>query len=222
VKYIVEPRVEQYIRQTEASSSDVLQEMEAMARRTGFPIVGPQVGHLIQAVVAAGRPRRVLELGSGFGYSAIWAASVLPAEATILCTDLAPENEQLAREFYDRAGHTPRLDYEIGDALDIARRLVGTEPESFDFIFNDVDKEWYGESFDVAVKLLSPGGVLMTDNTLWYGYVAEPSRKDEATEAVRVYNRKACEHPNLVTSIVPIRDGVTVSTKIPGKEQKHG
>ena len=213
MRHIVNPRIENYISGTERQSNSVLAEMEDLARRTGFPIIGPQVGHLIQVLVASLQPRRVLELGAGYGYSALWAASVMPADSRIICIDFDPENRDLGQKFISRAGVAPEISYEIGNALEVAQRYEREDVEPFDFIFNDVDKEDYGAAFDVAVRLLRPGGVLMTDNTLWFGYVAEPQRRDEATVGVRSYNTKAANHPELVTSILAIRDGVTVSTR---------
>ncbi|NBC30216.1 MAG: methyltransferase domain-containing protein [Spirochaetes bacterium] len=207
------PRIENYISATERHSDVVLAEMEDLARRTGFPIIGPQVGHLIQVMVASLQPRRVLEMGAGYGYSALWAASVMPADSRVVCIDLDPENRDLGLKFISRADLAPTITYEIGNALEVAQRYEQEDVEPFDFIFNDVDKEDYGAAFDVALGLLRPGGVLMTDNTLWFGYVAEPARTDAATAGVRSYNTKAANHPELVTSIVPIRDGVTVSTR---------
>jgi predicted O-methyltransferase YrrM len=212
----VNPRIENYISATERASGPVLAEMEDLATRTGFPIIGPQVGHLIQVVVAALQPRRVLEMGAGYGYSALWAASVMPPDGEIVCIDFDSENRKLATDFISRANVEPTITYETGDALEVARRYQREDVEPFDYIFNDVDKQWYGEAFDCAVALLRDGGVLMTDNTIWFGYVAEPRRRDEATIGVRTYNAKAAEHSELVTSILPIRDGVTISTRIGG------
>jgi len=183
--------------------------MERLAAERDFPIVGPQVGALLAVLTRAVGARRILELGSGFGYSALWFARSLPVDGTVQLTEFSPAALDEARVFLERAGLVHKARFHEGDGLATASELSGP----FDIVFNDVDKEHYPEVVAPAVALLRPGGLLVTDNALWYGKPADPRVTDEATEGVREYNRRIFAHPELLTVILPVRDGVALSIK---------
>lgn len=210
VGYIVEPMVERYIASLDECPDPVLAEMEEMGARRGFPIVGPQVGRLLGMLARLAGARRVLEMGSGFGYSAYWLARALPADGRIICTDLSSENRDLALGFLERGGLMDRVEFHVGDALRIARAQRGP----FDLIFNDIEKQAYPDSIHVALPLLRTGGLFITDNTLWKGKVAESKSLDATTAAVVEFNRMVSSHPSLETVLLPVRDGVAVCRKI--------
>jgi predicted O-methyltransferase YrrM len=206
---IVEPRIESYIAGLWASPDPVLAAMEALAERRGFPIVGRHTGALLGLLTRCIGARRVLELGSGYGYSAVWFARALPEDGIVICTDLSADNRDLATGYFRTAGLESRVDFRVGDGLTIARG----EAPGLDIVFNDIDKEDYPASVDVAVRLLRSGGLFITDNTLWRGKVAEDGRGDEVTEAVRAFNKAVFSRPDLESVIFPINDGVTVCRK---------
>jgi predicted O-methyltransferase YrrM len=206
---IVSPTIESYLQSVFPSSDGLLSEMEAEADCRGFPAVGPQVGALLHILVRSLGARRVLELGSGFGYSAVWMGRALPEGGEIHLTDGEAGNLAQARGFLERAGLLAHARFHQGDALQIAGRLEGP----FDLVFNDIDKEHYPEAIEPALRLLRPGGLLVTDNALWYGKVADPEASDQATRGVREYNRAVLAHPGLTTSILPLRDGLAISLK---------
>jgi caffeoyl-CoA O-methyltransferase len=206
---IVEPRIESYIAALWASPDPVLAAMEALAERRRFPIVGRHTGALLGLLAHCIGARRVIELGSGYGYSAVWFARSLPEDGKVICTDVSENNRDLAMGYFRTAGLESRIDFLVGDGLALARE----QAPGFDIVFNDVDKEDYPASVDVAVRLLRPGGLFITDNTLWKGLVAEPGRGDDLTEAVRAFNKSVFSRPDLESVIFPIRDGVTVCRK---------
>ncbi|MGA2641729.1 MAG: O-methyltransferase [Spirochaetia bacterium] len=206
---IVEPRIEAYIAALWASPDPVLAAMEALAERRGFPIVGRHAGALLGLLARCVGARRVLELGSGYGYSAVWFARAMPEDGTVICTDHSADNRDLALGYFRTAGLESRIDFLVGDGLSIAR---GQAP-GFDIVFNDIDKEKYPASVEVAVPLLRSGGLFITDNTLWKGKVADDGRGDETTEAVRAFNKLVFSRTDLESVILPIRDGVTVCRK---------
>jgi predicted O-methyltransferase YrrM len=206
---IVEPRIESYIAALWASPDPVLAAMEALAERRGFPIIGRHGGALLGLLAHCIGARRVLELGSGYGYSAVWLARALPEHGTVVCTDHSADNRDLALGYFRTAGLESRVDFRVGDGLTIAR---GEEP-GLDLVFNDIDKEFYPESVEVAVPLLRSGGLFITDNTLWKGKVAEDGRGDKLTEAVRAFNKSVFSRPDLESVIFPIKDGITVCRK---------
>lgn len=206
---IVEPRIESYIAGLWASPDPVLAAMEALAERRRFPIVGRHTGALLALLARCIGARRVLELGSGYGYSALWFARALPEDGKVICSDLSEDNRDLAMGYFRTAGLESRIDYRVGDGLSIARQ----QSPGFDIVFNDIDKEDYPASVEVAVPLLRSGGLFITDNTLWYGKVAEDGRGDKTTEAVRSFNKLVFSRSDLESVIFPIRDGVTVCRK---------
>jgi predicted O-methyltransferase YrrM len=208
---IVDPAVERFLHEHVPERHPVLLEMEAYARERRFPIVGPAVGALLEVLARAGAARTVFELGSGFGYSAAWWLRGLPPDGDVVLTDLDPGNRARGTDWLERMGHRGRFRYEAGEALAALARHRGP----FDVVYCDVDKEAYPEVVDLAVERLRPGGLLVTDNTLWSGRVADMAHQDAETLAIRVYDARVATHPGLRTTILPLRDGVAVSVRLP-------
>jgi caffeoyl-CoA O-methyltransferase len=206
---IVDPKIESYIASLDENADSVLTAMEAFAERKGFPIVGRQSGNLLAMLARCIGARRVLELGSGYGYSAVWFARAIAEDGMVTCTDLSRDNRERAFGYFRTAGLEKKIEFIIGDALATARELPGP----FDVVFNDIDKESYPATVEVALRLLRPGGLFITDNTLWSGKVADPSIVDAPTEAIRAFNRQVFAHKDLEAVIVPIRDGLAVCRK---------
>jgi predicted O-methyltransferase YrrM len=189
----------------------VLARMEADAALRGIPIVGPAVGRLLAQVVRIAGARRVFELGSAIGYSTIWLARAVGEDGHVTYTDGSEENAAEARRNLAEAGVADRVTVLVGDAL---TRLDETEGE-FDLVFNDVDKEGYPDVVRRAVPRLRVGGLLVTDNVLWNGALRLPPCEDDAeAAAIRKFNRLCYEHPDLETTIVPLRDGLSVARRI--------
>jgi predicted O-methyltransferase YrrM len=206
---IIEPRVESYMASLDAQPDPVLAAMEALAERRRFPIVGRQAGSLMAMLARLMGARRVLEMGSGYGYSALWFARALPEDGRVTCTDLSADNRDLAMGYFRTAGVEKKIEFHVGDALAFAR----TQDGGFDIIFNDIDKHDYPASVEVATALLRPGGLFITDNALWSGKVAEEEAKDPTTEAVRVFNRSVFSRPDLESVLLPVHDGLAVCRK---------
>jgi len=206
---IVNPRIEAYVDTLWAPPDPVLAAMEALAERRRFPIVGRHTGALLGLLARSLGARRVIELGSGYGYSALWFARALPQDGKVICTDLSADNRDLALGYFKAAGLEPRVEFKVGNGLDIARE----QAPGFDIVFNDIDKEQYPAAVEVAVRLLRPGGLFITDNTLWRGKVADEGPGDKPTEAVREFNHAVFARPDLDSIIIPIRDGVTICRK---------
>lgn len=207
---IVNPQVEDYLRKLYDDGDPVRQEMEDLARQRHFPIVGPLVGRLLHVLTRAIDARRVFELGSGYGYSALFFARAVGEAGEVHCTDRSPENLALAEDFLTRAGLWDRVTYHREDAAAALRRLGGT----WDVIYNDVDKEGYPETVDLAYDRLRRGGLFITDNVLWSGRVL-PGGDDgsPATRGVVAFTERLFAHPGFVTTIEPTRDGVAVALK---------
>jgi predicted O-methyltransferase YrrM len=153
--------------------------------------------------------RRIFEMGSAIGYSTIWLALAVPEDGIVYYTDGDPTNAREALGYFQRAGVADRVRILVGDALKLLDQVEG----EFDLIFNDVDKHQYPDVFRKAVPRLRRGGLLVADNVLWGGRVAR-GESDPDTSAIREFNRLIFSAPDLLTTIVPLRDGVSVSLKL--------
>lgn len=210
---IVNPEIERYLHELANPEDPVLREMEVLAAERSFPIVGPQVGRLLYLLARMISARRVVELGSGFGYSAYWFARAVGPQGLVLLTEQSVENARQAEAFLARGGFQDRVRVEVGDALEILGRAGG----GFDIVFNDVDKERYPEVPAKAAVALKPGGLLICDNMLWFGTVLDPEPGQPSTRGVQELTRRLFESDLFETALVPIRDGVTVSVYRPGE-----
>jgi predicted O-methyltransferase YrrM len=208
----VSPEIESYLRGLYDDADPVRREMEELARQRDFPIVGPLVGRHLQVLVGAIRARRVFELGSGYGYSALHFARAMDAEGVVHCTELSAENVRLAEGFLRRAGVWDRVTYHQEEATAALKRVGGV----WDIVYNDIDKDGYPETVELAHAHLRPGGLFVTDNVLWSGRVLEGHDDGSpATAGVREFTRRLFAHPGFLTAIDPTRDGVAVALRLP-------
>lgn len=206
---IVFPHIESYLEDLEATRDGVLIEMERQAAERDFPIVGPLVGRTICLLARSIGARRILELGSGFGYSAYWLARALPDDGELILTEMSETNSAQSKAFFRQGGVRCRVQFIQGDALDNIDRLPG----EFDIIFNDVDKEHYPAAFHKGVPRVRRGGYFLSDNMLWGGRVVDDPHHP-TTQGVLELTRLLFQAPDLYTTILPIRDGLSVSLKL--------
>jgi predicted O-methyltransferase YrrM len=204
---IVDPEIERYILDLLPARDEVFARMEAEAARRDIPIVGPAVGTFLAALVRSVHAKRIFELGSAIGYSTIWMARAAGPGAEVHYSDSSEDNAREVRGWFERAGVADRIVIHAGDALDALARSAGV----FDVIFNDVDKEGYPDVLEAVPARLRSGGVFVTDNTLWYGKVLKP--EDPASRAIVEFNRKLFQNKGFTTSLLPLRDGLTVAVK---------
>jgi caffeoyl-CoA O-methyltransferase len=191
----------------------VLVEMEARAAEHGFPIVGRATGRFLELAARAVGARRVMELGSGYGYSAYWFARAVGPDGEVVCTDGDPENAKLAEDYLRTAGMWERVRYRSGDAL----HEFAEEAGDFDVVYCDVDKDGYPDCWRAASDRIRIGGLWLCDNTIWNGYVAggtDRQRPSHFTDFIREHNRLVAEDSRYVGSIVPIRDGVMMALRV--------
>jgi predicted O-methyltransferase YrrM len=211
---ILEPRTEKYLDSLLPVHDALVREMERYAAKHHVPIVGPACGRVLHQLALAVRARRIFEMGSAIGYSTLWLARAVGPRGKVFYTDGDPKNVQRARAYLRRAGVEERVEFLVGDALESLRTTRG----QFDLIFNDVSKTQYPEVFRLAVPRLRAGGLLITDNVLWHGRAAQPAASDDhPTRAIQQFNRLIFGSPQLFTTMVPLRDGLAVCLKKPGK-----
>jgi caffeoyl-CoA O-methyltransferase len=208
---IVNPRIEQYLRQLFDTGDSVQAEMEELARQRNFPIVGPLVGRLLQVLTRMTGARRIFELGSGYGYSALHFARAAGPGAVVHCTELSEDNVRLAEQFLTRAGVWDRVTYHRQEATAALREAGGT----WDIVYNDIDKDGYPAVVDLAYAHLRPGGLFITDNVLWSGRVLEGEDDGTpATRGVKEFTARLLAHKGFLTTINPTRDGVAVALRL--------
>jgi len=206
---ITTPVINDYIIGLLPKPDPVLAEMEAFARRKGFPIIGPIVGPFLRQLAFATGAKSIFEMGSGFGYSACWFAGGMRNGGKIICTDGSDENRQRALTYLGRAGLDSMVDFRVGNALEIIKAFDGP----FDIILNDIDKKGYPEAFDLAIPRLRRGGLFITDNVLWSGRILHKNPTPES-KAILEFNRKLFRSKEVISSIIPIRDGLGIAVKL--------
>jgi len=207
--YIVNPQIEEYLKNLTPDDDAILSEMERLGKERNFPIIGPLVGKLLFQLALTIRAKKVFEMGSGFGYSTYWFAKAVGEGGTVFFTDLSKTNSQLAQDFFRRGEVDSRIKIEIGDSL----KTLDESSGEFDIIFNDIDKEYYPLVVSKAYDKLKTRGLFITDNVLWFGRVL--SDDDSAsTRGVRDFTRLLLSEKGFVTTIIPIRDGISLSLKL--------
>ena len=165
----------------------------------------------LRFLVQVSGARDILEIGSFTGYSALAMASALPEGGTIVALDVSDEWTAIARRYWKEAGVEDRIELRIGPAADSLRAMA--EEPTFDLAFIDADKTGYPEYLELVIPRLNPGGVIVADNTLRRGKVADPAETGESIDAVRRFNAAAAADPRLDTQVLPLFDGLTVAVK---------
>lgn len=184
---------------------------EPMARMQIAPDQGQFMALLVQAIGA----KRCLEIGVFTGYSALVVALALPEDGRIVCCDISEEWTAVARRYWQRAGVAHKIDLRLAPALETLDGLLAAgEAESYDFAFIDADKENYRNYYERCLKLLRRGGLIVVDNTLWSGAVADPGDQEPSTRALRAFNDTVHHDERVAISLVPIADGLTLALKL--------
>jgi predicted O-methyltransferase YrrM len=205
---ITAPEVDDYLYAMLPPRDAVLTEMEDEAARNDVPIVGPAVARIFYQLALVSGAKKIFEMGSAIGYSTIWWARAVGDGGHVVYTDGDPKNAEKARRYFERAGVSQRIKVRVGDALE----FLSEEKEPYDIIFNDVDKIDYPRVFRLALPRLKTGGLFIADNVLWSGKVGRPN-PDATTKAILEFNKLIYESKDLFTTILPIRDGVSVCVK---------
>ena len=205
---IFQPGIDEYLLRVTPDRPAVMQEMEAYAAQHHFPIVGPLVGRFLYQAAKMVEARRVIEFGSGFGYSAYWFALAMGRHAKITMIDGSEENRERAMSYFERAGIESKVKFKVGDAFEVLNEV----DKEFDIVFNDVDKEQYPRTIDPAASHLRRGGLFITDNLLWSGRVCKEPQ-DAATAGVTEFTKKLYSDPRFFTTILPIRDGIALAIR---------
>jgi caffeoyl-CoA O-methyltransferase len=205
---ITVPEVEDYLYAMLPPRDEVLAEMEGDAAKNGYAIVGPAVARVLYQLAVISGAKKIFEMGSAIGYSTIWWARAVGEGGRVVYTDGDRKKAEKARRYFDRADLSRRIKVRVGDALEI----LSEEKEEYDIIFNDVDKIDYPRVVRLALPRLKRGGLFITDNVLWSGKLGKPN-PDAQAKAILEFNKLIYESQDLFTTILPIRDGVSVCVK---------
>jgi caffeoyl-CoA O-methyltransferase len=176
--------------------------------------ISPEQGQFMGLLARLTGARRCLEIGVFTGYSSLALALALPGDARIVACDVSEEWTSVARRYWAAAGVAHKIELRLAPALEtMAGLLAAGEAGRFDFAFLDADKENYPSYYELALELLRPGGLLVADNTLWSGRVADPANTEATTEALRRFNQQLHRDERVDLSLVPIGDGLTLARK---------
>jgi len=176
--------------------------------------ISPEQGQFMALIARLTGTRRCLEVGVFTGYSSLAVALALPEDGRIVACDVSEEWTAIARRYWAAAGIADRIDLRLAPAIDTLDALIAAgDAGTYDLAFIDADKTSYLSYYERALVLLRPGGLLMTDNTLWSGRVADPEDGDADTVALRHYNEHLHRDTRIDLSLVPIGDGLTLARK---------
>jgi len=210
---MIDEAIEQYVLAHSRRAPEYLQELE---RETRLKVLMPQMisgtlqGSTLAMFVHMLRPERVLEIGTFTGYATLWMAEALPENGLITTIDVNEELEDMVRNYIARSGLASRIQYIIGNALEVAPSLQG----SFDMVFIDADKINYKAYYEMVLPKVRPGGFIIADNVLWGGKVVSEEILKNNGEAIREFNDYVHNDERVENVLFPIRDGLMIARKL--------
>ena len=214
-KSLLPDAVDLYIDHTFHHEDEVLRRLReetGQMPQGGMQITAAQ-GKFLDILIRSLGASRVLEVGVFTGYSSVAMAMALPHDGTLVACDVSVEFTNVAKRYWEEARVAHKVTLHIGPALDTLDSLLA-DKAVFDFCFIDADKPNYANYWERAVQLVRPGGMIAVDNTLWSGKVTDTDVVDEETVAIRQLNELAAKDSRVITTLVPIGDGMTLATKL--------
>ena len=209
---IFQEPVRKYLYELGQIRHPVLREMQRYGESRHFPIVNREVGRVLYQLTVLSKAKKVFELGSGFGYSTLWFALALPPNGVVHHTDGDPENTKRAHAYFKKAGLLKKVRFHTGDAITSLNKTRG----NFDIYYCDIDKDGYPDAYRAIARRAQPGNIVLTDNLLWSGKVAQP-RPDRLTKSILKYTRLFWADNRFASSMLPIRDGVGFHLRLKSK-----
>ena len=177
--------------------------------------IPPYQGQFMQFLVRLLGVKRYLEIGCFTGYSSLAVARALPSDGRIITCDVSEEWTNIARNYWQKAGVTERVELRLGPAADTLKGMIEAGATgAFDMAFIDADKDNYVEYYELCLLLVRQGGVLLIDNTLWGGSVADEAVQDEDTKGIRAFNQRAFEDDRVKNCLLPMSDGLHLCLKL--------
>lgn len=203
---LVPEQIEAYAMAHSTPLPPLLGELVAETQREMGPralmLSGQLEGTFLQLLAASLGARRILEVGTFTGFSALMMAAALPEDGSLITCEIDPKHAAFARRFFQRSPHGPKIDLREGPALATLQSLAGP----FDLVFIDADKTGYAAYYEEALRLLSPNGIIAVDNVLWSGRVLSP--EDDDARSIVAFNRKVRQDPRVTCVLLTVRDGL--------------
>lgn len=211
----VDETLNQYIRDVSVRESDLLRRLreETSAMPESGMQISPEQGQFLALLVRLMNARRIVEVGTFTGYSALAMAEVLPPDGLIVACDINIAWTGIARRYWSEAGVEGLIDLRLAPATETMDGLLGEQAGAFDIVFIDADKESYRAYYERALRLVRIGGLIVVDNVLWGGSVVKPEKQDPDTVAIRDFNGALAIDRRVDLSLVPIGDGLTLARK---------
>lgn len=206
------PAQAKYIESFRKEGDELINEMELYAQKNKVPILSWHSAELMEQLILMKNPRRVLEIGTAIGYTTIRIARCLGKKSEIHSIEMSADNINVAKENFEKSGLLKKIKLIEGNAINIMPQLQ----KKYDFIFLDADKEDYKRLFDYSMILLKRGGLIVVDNLLWHGYAASskvPPNYRTSTKLIREFNNIFSKQENLITTILPVGDGLGIGIK---------
>lgn len=194
-------------------------ELKALRDETAhMPMAGMQIspdqGQFMALLVKATGARRAIEVGTFTGYSALVVAGALPADGKLVACDVSDEYTSVGRPHWEQAGLADKIDLRLGPAVETLDAMIAAgESGTYDMAFIDADKENYGHYYERCLTLLRAGGLILVDNVLWSGRVADPAETDDSTTAIRALTKKMHADDRIDFSLIPVGDGLSLAVK---------
>ncbi|MNS74174.1 putative O-methyltransferase [compost metagenome] len=213
---ITDEKVARYVVEKIVLDSDLEHRLRVETRKlpAGGMISGSDVGALLGILALSVQAKKTIEIGTFTGYTALKVASVLPTNGKVVCCDISTEWTDIGRKYWDEANQTKKIDLRIAPALETLNALLTSEgPNSYDFAFIDADKTGYDSYYEMCMKLVRPGGLIVLDNMLWGGAVADVTNQEESTKAIRSLNEKVSRDPRVQSCLMTVGDGLMLAYK---------
>jgi caffeoyl-CoA O-methyltransferase len=211
----VDPRIQEYIISTLVDEPPILEKLRNETARLpqARMAIGPEQGQLMRLLAHIIGARRYLEIGVFTGYSSLAMALAMPDDGRIVACDINEEFTSVARRYWAEAGVAQKIELHIGPAIETLEQLASENALPFDMAFIDADKRNVNEYYELSLKLLRPGGLLLVDNVLWDGAVLDAATRDEDTIALRRLNAEAARDRRVEVALVPVCDGLLIARK---------
>ncbi len=205
-------QIQEYHARLSEHGDPVLLRMEEEAREDRFPIIGPAAGKFCYLMARAIGARKIFEMGSGYGYSTLWFARAVRENGggTVHHTVWDEGLNRRARANVEEAGYTDLVRFHLGEAVLTLRDTDDT----FDIIFNDIDKDGYPASLSVMKAKLRVGGMILIDNMLWHGRIFDREDCSPSTEGIHEFTRMLQADPDFIFQLIPVRDGVIAALRV--------
>jgi predicted O-methyltransferase YrrM len=213
----LDDRLNEYVVKSHPPEHPVLAELRALTGRmaNGQMQIAPEQGHFLAFLIHLIGAKNTLEVGTFTGYSALAVALALPPKGRVIACDVSEEWTSIGRKYWEKAGVAGKIDLRLGPAIGTLRKLAEEGwTGKFDFAFLDAEKTEYDDYYELTLPLLRQGGLVVLDNMLRDGGVADPQVQDKGTRAIRALNKKIAGDKRVEAVLLPLADGLTVARKL--------